>query len=94
VHEFIDLFFSVATSSLVVVGVSLQLEAFLGRVQLEGPQEVIHLLEVRAEGGDLMDDILNRYYAMLAKLTLNDAVVSERDSLGNFADFAKTSFVQ
>ena len=39
--------------------VPLLLEASQRRLQLEGPQEVVGLLEVRTDGQDLMHKVLN-----------------------------------
>ncbi len=52
-----------------------------GVVQLEGPQEVVDLLEVGAERGDLVHDILNADDAVLAKRLLNDGVVGQTSAL-------------
>jgi hypothetical protein len=53
-----------------------------GRVaQLEGPQEVARLLEVRANGEDLMDEILHAHNAVLAQVLFDESVVSEWDAL-------------
>jgi len=49
--------------------------------QLEGPQEVAGLLEVRADGEDLVDEVLHAHDAQLAKVLLDDSVVGERESL-------------
>lgn len=57
--ELVDEVLSVAPDTAVLVGVSLISEALLGRAQLEGPQEVVGLLEVGADGGDLVDKVLN-----------------------------------
>lgn len=63
-----------------VVRVSLVLKAFLGRRELEGPEEVVCLFEVRAYSEDLMDQVFNADDPVLAKLFLNDLVVSQRNS--------------
>jgi len=53
-----------------------------GRVgELEGPEEVGGLLEVRADGVDLVDQVLHADDAVLAKVLLDDGVVGERDAL-------------
>lgn len=49
--------------------------------QSEWPQEVVHLLEVRANGVDLVDQVLDRHDTVLAQLSLDDLVVGESDSL-------------
>jgi len=72
---------SVAPDSSVVVGVSLLSEAFLGRVELEWPEEVVSLLEVRSKSDDLVNEVLNAGNTELSESLLNDGVVSERDSV-------------
>jgi hypothetical protein len=53
-----------------------------GRVrELEGPQEVADLLEIRANGEDLMDDVLYADDPVLAQVLLDDGVVGESNSL-------------
>lgn len=63
-----------------------------GRVgQLEGPQEVGGLLEVGADGVDLVDQILNADNAVLAKALLDDLVVGESNAL--LVDLSVTTLV-
>ena len=49
--------------------------------ELEWPQEVGSLLEVGADGEDLVDQILNTDDPVLAKSTLNNGVISKSDTL-------------
>lgn len=56
-------------------------EAASGVGQLEGPQEVVGLLEVGADRVDLVDQILNADNAVLAEVLLNDLVVGDGDAL-------------
>lgn len=56
-------------------------EATSGVAELEGPQEVGGLLEVGANGEDLVDEILNADDAVLAEVGLNDGVVGEGNTL-------------
>lgn len=56
-------------------------ETTSGVGQLEGPEEVGGLLEVGANGVDLVDQVLNADNAELAEVLLDDGVVSERDAL-------------
>ena len=56
-------------------------ETTSGVGQLEGPQEVGGQLEVRADGVDLVDEILNADNAVLAKGLLDDGVVGQGDAL-------------
>jgi len=53
-----------------------------GRIaQLERPQEVARLLEVRADGDDLMDQILHAHDAVFPQVILDDLVIGEGDAL-------------
>ena len=56
-------------------------EAAVGAVQLERPQEVRGLLEVGADGVDLVDEILHTDHAVLSEVLLDDLVVSQRQAL-------------
>jgi len=49
--------------------------------QLEWPQEVAGLLEVGSDCVDLVDEVLHADDAVLAKVVLDDGVVSERETL-------------
>lgn len=70
---------------------SLGSESLLGRVELEGPEEVVGFLEVSANSGDLVDQILNRGNAVLSEGTLNDGVVGQGNS--GAVDLAVSSLV-
>jgi hypothetical protein len=50
-------------------------ETASGGGELEGPEEVGGLLEVRANGEDLVDQVLNGDDTVLAEVLLNDGVV-------------------
>ena len=53
-----------------------------GRVaELERPEEVARLLEVGADGEDLVDQVLHTHNAELAEMLLDDGVVGERDAV-------------
>jgi hypothetical protein len=56
-------------------------EAAVGVAELEGPQEVGGLLEVGADGEDLVDEVLHADDAVLAEVLLNDGVVGEGNAL-------------
>jgi hypothetical protein len=56
-------------------------ETTSGVAELEGPEEVGGLLEVGADGEDLVDEILHADDAVLAEVLLNDGVVGESDAL-------------
>lgn len=78
--ELVDELLSVAPDAAVLVGVSLGSESLLGGVELEGPEEVVGLLEVGAHGGDLVDEVLDRGQTLLSEHLLDDRVVSQRDA--------------
>jgi len=80
--ESVDVVFPVAqVTSLNEVKELARTEA-TGRVaELERPQEVASLLEVGADGEDLVDQILNADDVVLAKVLLDDGVVGERNAL-------------
>lgn len=59
--------------------------------QVEWPQEVVDLLEVRTNGEDLVDQVLDGDDTVLAQSGLDDLVVRQSDSLG--VDLTVTSLV-
>ena len=67
-------------------------ESTIGVGQLEGPQEVVGLLEVGANGVDLVDEILHADNAVLAEVLLNDLVVGEGSAL--LVDLSVTTLVE
>jgi hypothetical protein len=60
--------------------------------QLEGPEEVVGLLEVGANSVDLVDQILHADNAELAEVLLDDLVVGEGSAL--LVDLSVTTLVQ
>lgn len=66
-------------------------EAAVRVAKLEGPQEVGGLLEVGADGQDLVDQILHADDAVLAKVLLDDCVVGQGDALA--VDLAVSALV-
>ena len=66
-------------------------ETTSGVGELEGPEEVAGLLEVGADGVDLVDEVLNADDAVLAEVLLDDGVVGERDAL--LVDLAVSALV-
>ena len=60
--------------------------------ELEGPQEVVGLLEVGANSVDLVDQILHTDNAVLAEVLLDDLVVGEGNTL--LVDLSVTTLVQ
>lgn len=67
-------------------------EAAVGVGQLEGPEEVVGLLEVGANGVDLVDQVLHTDNAVLAEVFLDDLVVGEGNTL--LVDLAVTALVE
>lgn len=59
--------------------------------QVEWPQEVVDLLEVRTNSVDLVDQVLDGLDTVLTQSTLDDLVVRQSDSLG--VDLTVTSLV-
>lgn len=56
-------------------------ETTSGIAQLEWPEEVARLLEVRSDGGDLVDQIFHADDAEFAQVVFNQLVVGEWDAL-------------
>ena len=56
-------------------------EATVGVGELEGPQEVVGLLEVGANGVDLVNQVFHADNAVLAEVLLNDLVVGKSNAL-------------
>lgn len=59
--------------------------------ELEWPQEVVSLLEVRTNGVNLVDQVLDGNNTVLSKRLLDDSVVIDRDSL--LVDLGVTTLV-
>lgn len=89
--ELVDELLAVAPGTTVLEGVSLLLETLVGGRELEGPQEVVGLLEVWADSPDLVDEVLDGVDAVLAETSLNNGVIGERDSRS--VDLAEASLV-
>ena len=73
-QELVDLVLPVAEVSTLDKVVGLLPPAAGGVVQLEGPQEVRGVLEVRSDGQDLVDQILHADDSHLAQLGLDNLV--------------------
>ena len=56
-------------------------EATVGVGELEGPEEVVGLLEVGADGVDLVDQVFHADNAILAEVLLNELVVGKGNAL-------------
>jgi len=79
--ESVDVHLTITSiTALLEVGGDL-VEAATRAAQLERPQELVGLLESRADGEDLVDQILNTLDTVLAKDTLDDGVICDRDTL-------------
>lgn len=59
--------------------------------QLEGPEEVVGLFEMRTHSVDFINQILNGVDSVLGKIGINESVVGQRYSL--VVDFAVSSLV-
>lgn len=59
--------------------------------QLEWPQEVVNLLEVRTNSVDFVDQVFNRQDTVLTQRSFNDRVVRQSNSL--LVDLTETSLV-
>jgi hypothetical protein len=68
-----------------------RLESTSGVAQLDGPEEVVGSLEVRANSEELVDKILNTDDAKVAQSLLNDSVVMKRNAL--LVDLSVTTLV-
>lgn len=68
-----------------------RVETTVGVGELEGPEEVGSLLEVGADGVDLVDEILNADDTVLAEVLFDDLVVGEGEALA--VDLAVTALV-
>lgn len=66
-------------------------ETAVGVGELEGPQKVVNLLEVGANGVDLVDQVLEGQDTVLAQVGLDNGVVGESNSL--LVDLAVASLV-
>ena len=58
-----------------------RLEASGGVAELEGPEEVARLLEIGADGDNLVDQVFHADDAVLAEIVLDQLVVGESNAL-------------
>lgn len=79
--ECVDLVLTVAIVALLVEVLLHLSPATTGRVQLEGPQELVGNLELGAHGEDLVHEVLHADDAVLAQHRLNLVVVRHSDAL-------------
>merc|ERR1719231_1464449 len=89
--EAVHVLLTVTTLATLVETLALDGLATLGRAELERPQEVVDLTEVRADSEDLVDDVLHAGDTILAKTLLDDSVVGERNAL--LVDLAEPTLV-
>lgn len=81
-NESIDMFFPVAEITAFHEVLELPRPEATRRVaELEGPQEVACLLEIRSDSVDFVNQVLHADDAVLTKMILNDGVVGKRDAL-------------
>jgi len=80
--ELVDVALTVAVVAALDEVLELALPPATGRVgELERPEEACDLLEVGADGVDLVDEILDREDVVLAECGLDRGVVGERNAL-------------
>jgi len=79
VNEFIDVLLTVAPVTTLDEGMAFNVESSLGCVELEGPQEVVGLLEVWTTVRYLMDQVFHAYYPMLPQMLLDLLVRLDRN---------------
>jgi len=79
--ETIDVILTVTIISSLVIMDGLLPQSSSGRVELEGPQEVVGFFEVGSDGVDFVDEILNADDSVLSKSLFNDTVVVEGNPL-------------
>lgn len=80
--QLVDVVFPVAQVTALNEVLELPLvKAAVGTVQLKWPQEVRGLLEVGANGVNLVNNILHADHAVLSEVLLDDLVVSQRQAL-------------
>jgi len=77
----VDLVLVVSRVTTLVERVDDRLESSGGCGELEGPQEVVDVLEVGSNGVDLVDDVLNADDSVLLQVGLYNGVVEDGDSL-------------
>lgn len=91
-HQGVDVLLSVTVVTTLDEVVELSSSETTVRVgQVEWPQEVVGLLEVRTNGVDLVDQVLDRQDTVLAQVGLDDGVFRQRNSL--LVDLTITSLV-
>jgi hypothetical protein len=80
--QLVDLIFTVTKITALDKVLELPLvEAASGAIQFEWPKEVRSLLEVGADGVNLVDEILHTDHSVLAEVLFDNLVVGERKTL-------------
>ncbi|CAM6002815.1 unnamed protein product [Sphagnum balticum] len=87
----VDVLLSVSPISLALEGVTLIGKSSAGGSQLEGPEEVVGLLEVGSHRVDLVDEVLSSANSVIPEGLRNDGVVGEGDALS--VDLSVSSLV-
>lgn len=90
-NEFVDELLAVSPGTTICEWVSLLFESLERRRKLEGPKEVVGLLEVGSTSPDLVDEVLNGVDSVGSENRFNNSVVSEWDS--GSVDFAESALV-
>lgn len=80
-HETVDLRSTLTSVATLVEVQQLLPESAVGVRQLEGPEEVVRLLEGWADSVDLVDEVLYADDALGSQGTLDHGVVGDRDAL-------------
>lgn len=91
--QFVDEFLTVTESTTLdkVLELSWDTPATRWVGQLEWPQKVVSLLEVRTDGDDLVNQVIDGQDTVLTQVFLNDSVVGKSNSL--LVDLTETSLV-
>jgi len=90
-NQLVNGFFSVTPVSALLEGMSLVAESTLGGRELEGPQEVVSLLEMGSDSVDFVDQVFGADDAVLTEGLFNNFVGGDGDSL--LVDLTETSLV-
>jgi hypothetical protein len=90
-YQLVDKLLTVTSVTAFVEVVSLLLPTAQRVRQLERPQEVVGLLESRADSVDLMDKVLNAQDVLVAQASRDDLVLRQRDAL--LVHFTETTLV-
>lgn len=90
-NQLVDLLLTVTSITTLVETDELSAEATSGAGELEGPHELVDLLEVGANSVQLVDNILNAKNVDGAECVLDDRVVCQRETLS--ADLSEAALV-